>query len=174
MGRLASGKLLRASVSAGTWTVGIAAVAVAAFALLIFWRGRPFRSQAQVGEKSTAPLPALVHFSVPFQEERAEFDLNFAPNTRYLLVVGSLGSAESRCALGCSSRKVPAARFVPVDRIPTLSTLPAPVKAENRVAPSRSPFREIRACRQMRHSGPRAGRSHSMSPTGRSMTRRNT
>jgi hypothetical protein len=134
MGHLATGKLSRASVSTSTGPVGLAAIAIAAFAVLIFWLERPFRAQAPVDKTSTVPLPALVAFSVPFQDGRGEFDLNFAPNTRYLLVVGSLGSAESRFSFGCSSRKVSESRLIPVDRIPMLGTRRLAVTTENRVA----------------------------------------
>jgi hypothetical protein len=98
------------------------------------WLERPFRSQAPVDETSTASFPALIPYSVPFQDGRAEFDLNFAPKTRYLLVVGSMGSAESRFTFDCSSRKVPKARLIPADRIPTLSTRRQAVTADYRVA----------------------------------------
>jgi hypothetical protein len=128
MGRLANGKLLRrASILTGL------AFAVVAIACSIFWAERAIRSRAQDDETSTTLLPALVPFSVPFKDGQAEFDLNFAHNTRYRVIVGSLGSAESIYTVDCSCRKVPAARFVPVERIPLLGHQRLPATAGGRV-----------------------------------------
>jgi hypothetical protein len=56
-------------------------------------------------------------YAVAVDSEHTEFDLNFASNTRYLVVIGSLGSSERPFEVGCSSRTIPALRLGPANRV---------------------------------------------------------
>jgi hypothetical protein len=73
------------------------------------------------GDKSGSQLPAFVPYSVRVEGEQANLDLSFGPNSHYLVAVGSLGLADSRYTVSCTSNRIPWAQSVPVDRVPTLS-----------------------------------------------------
>jgi len=81
-------------------------------------------------------LVAQEPYAVAVHSERAAFDLNFSPDSRYVVVIGSLGSSERRFEVGCSSRPVPALRLGPGDRIPTAGTTPFAKDVGGRWLPS--------------------------------------
>jgi hypothetical protein len=132
MRRLASGHLRSSAVV--SWAAWGAVFALSAAALMLLALGRSTPARAPGQDNAPPPLDPLVAYSVPFESERAEFDLEFAPNTRYLLIVGNLGTADSRFPVHCSSNKVSAARLVPGERVPKLNQVPPQATTEHQVA----------------------------------------
>ena len=64
-----------------------------------------------------------VPYAVAVRAEQASFDLNFGSNTRYVVVVGSLGPAERRFDVCCSSAIVPATGVESVERVSPVADL---------------------------------------------------
>lgn len=126
-----------------------AALVIAAVSLMLF-AARPVTPESDPGDRQSAQLAALVPYSVRLDGEHAEFDLNFAPNTRFLLVIGSLGLAESQFSVDCSSTAIPKARFVPVDRVSTRFDAPPRQTCERPAAPKAIAFDAANAGKQDR------------------------
>ncbi len=115
MRRFGIGALLaRAASPAVFWPAAALLAAVSLATLLTVREG--------MRNDGKPPLELIAHepYAVAVHSEHADFDLNFASNTRYVVVIGSLGSSECRFEVDCSSRKVPVLRLGPTARISPL------------------------------------------------------
>jgi hypothetical protein len=128
-----------------------------------------------------------VPYAVAVRAEQASFDLNFGSNTRYVVVVGSLGPAERRFDVCCSSAIVPATGVESVERVSPVADLDRnPSSISNDLALSRQVFTTLSrpACPNRRYEPPRllctaqfrrpAVLFHCTLPTGLSTIRLNT
>jgi len=59
-------------------------------------------------------------YAVVVHGEQAAFDLDFAPNTRYVAVLGSLGPSGQQFQIGCASHAIATRSLVPSGRVPRL------------------------------------------------------
>jgi hypothetical protein len=132
MRRLAPGELRAGSVAfAAACGAGIACLAAIACCVLFASQRSP--SDVAPGEGAIAELTALTAYSVRVDGEEAKLDLEFTPNSRYLVVVGSLGSAHSRYGVSCSATRVPRVQIAPLQRVTDLCDGSHPA-AQQRVA----------------------------------------
>src|SRR5579863_6067266 len=84
--------------------------------MLAIWKG-PRGANCDESEQLDAGEP----FAVPVKAERAEFDLEFGPGTKYAVVIGSLGAAESHFDVACLARQIPVATLTRRERLSPLA-----------------------------------------------------
>lgn len=127
MRRFGTGALLsRAATRVAVWRAGgwraavlLALASLATVSLATVFLAPVMRVRNDVLDERVPPSELIVSepYAVAVDSEHTDFDLNFAPNTRYVVVIGSLGTSERQFEVECSSRTIPALRLGPANRV---------------------------------------------------------